>query len=61
MNSEKIEKRRSNILKLKEENDKLQLELKAMSDRLKAAEEKRARLQAQKEEGNEDSNEDSPS
>ncbi|XP_006458180.1 hypothetical protein AGABI2DRAFT_190536 [Agaricus bisporus var. bisporus H97] len=58
---EKIEKRRSNILKLKEENDKLQLELKAMSDRLKAAEEKRARLQAQKEEGNEDSNEDSPS
>jgi outer membrane murein-binding lipoprotein Lpp len=52
--SEKIEKRRSNLLKLNEENEKLQLELKAMSDRLKAAEEKRARLQAQGEEGTED-------
>ncbi|KAF9453197.1 hypothetical protein P691DRAFT_801537 [Macrolepiota fuliginosa MF-IS2] len=43
---EKIEKRKSNLLKLNEENEKLQRELKAMSDRLEAAERKRAQLQA---------------
>jgi len=43
---EKIQKRKSNLLKLNEENEKLQRELKAMSDRLEAAERKRAQLQA---------------
>jgi hypothetical protein len=55
VNSEKIEKRRSNLLKLNEENEKLQRELKAMGERLKAAEEKRAKLQALGEEGTEES------
>lgn len=48
--TEKIEKRRSNLLKLNEENERLQRELKMMSDRLEAAERKRAQLQAKEQE-----------
>jgi len=48
--NEKIEKRRSNLLKLNEENERLQRELKMMSERLEAAERKRAQLQAKEQE-----------
>ncbi|KIY50863.1 hypothetical protein FISHEDRAFT_71177 [Fistulina hepatica ATCC 64428] len=40
----KLQKRASNVLKLAEENEKLVAELKAMTDRLKAAERRRAEL-----------------
>jgi len=41
---EKVQKRASNVLKLSEENEKLKAELKAMSDRLAAAERRREEL-----------------
>jgi outer membrane murein-binding lipoprotein Lpp len=40
----KVQKRASNVLKLAQENEKLKLELKAMSDRLEAAERRREEL-----------------
>jgi uncharacterized coiled-coil protein SlyX len=42
--SEKVKKRASNVLKLSQENEKLKEELKALSDRLEAAERRRAQL-----------------
>lgn len=39
-----MQKRASNVLKLAEENEKLKAELKAMTDRLEAAERRRAEL-----------------
>ncbi|KAF8350762.1 hypothetical protein F5887DRAFT_940818 [Amanita rubescens] len=41
---EKVKKRASNILKLTEENEKLKAELKAVTDRLEAAERRRKEL-----------------
>ncbi|GLB35014.1 hypothetical protein LshimejAT787_0205790 [Lyophyllum shimeji] len=41
---EKVQKRASNVLKLAQENEKLRAELKAMTDRLEAAERRRERL-----------------
>jgi len=41
---EKMQKRASNVLKLTEENEKLKAELKAMTDRLEAAERQREEL-----------------
>ena len=41
----RIEKRKSNLLKLNEENEKLRWELKALSDKLEAAERQRAQHQ----------------
>ncbi|TFK76508.1 hypothetical protein BDN72DRAFT_831082 [Pluteus cervinus] len=41
---EKIKKRQSNVLKLSEENEKLKAQLKAMTDRIEAAERKREEL-----------------
>ncbi|KAF5358180.1 hypothetical protein D9756_001627 [Leucocoprinus leucothites] len=46
-----IEKRKSNLLKLNEENEELRQKLKAMNDRLEAAERKRAQLQGQDQKG----------
>lgn len=46
---EKVNKRQSNVLKLAEENERLKADLKAMSDRLEAAEQ-RTRMRAQKRE-----------
>ncbi|KAI0027689.1 hypothetical protein K488DRAFT_90560 [Vararia minispora EC-137] len=43
----KVQKRASNVLKLSEENEKLKAELKAMSDRLEAAERRRIELENQ--------------
>jgi hypothetical protein len=43
-----VQKRASNVLKLSEENEKLKAELKAMSDRLEAAERKRIELENQR-------------
>jgi len=40
----KVQKRASNVLKLAQENEKLKAELKAMSDRLEAAERRREEL-----------------
>ncbi|KIM87011.1 hypothetical protein PILCRDRAFT_294915 [Piloderma croceum F 1598] len=40
----KVQKRASNVLKLAQENEKLKMELKAMSDRLEAAERRREEL-----------------
>lgn len=42
--TEKVKKRQSNVLKLSEENEKLKAQLKAMTDRLEAAERKREEL-----------------
>ncbi|KAJ7685132.1 hypothetical protein DFH06DRAFT_1157550 [Mycena polygramma] len=42
--SEKVKKRASNVLKLSQENEKLKAELKAMTDRLEAAEKRREQL-----------------
>lgn len=42
--SDKVSKRASNVLKLSEENEKLKQELRAMSERLEAAERRRAEL-----------------
>ncbi|KAJ7709960.1 hypothetical protein B0H17DRAFT_915578, partial [Mycena rosella] len=42
--SDKVKKRASNVLKLSQENEKLKAELKAMSDRLEAAEKRREQL-----------------
>ncbi|KAJ7156028.1 hypothetical protein C8R43DRAFT_998918 [Mycena crocata] len=42
--SDKVKKRASNVLKLSQENEKLKAELKAMSDRLEAAERRREQL-----------------
>ncbi|KAJ7219220.1 hypothetical protein GGX14DRAFT_435135 [Mycena pura] len=42
--TDKVRKRASNVLKLSEENEKLKAELKAMSDRLEAAERRREQL-----------------
>jgi hypothetical protein len=50
---EKLEKRKSNLLKLNEENEKLRRELKAMNERLEAAEQKRAQMQAEERKGGE--------
>lgn len=44
VDQEKVKKRASNVQKLAEENEKLKAELKAMTDRLEAAERKRAQL-----------------
>ncbi|RDB21143.1 hypothetical protein Hypma_011543 [Hypsizygus marmoreus] len=41
---EKVQKRASNVLKLSQENEKLKAELKAMTDRLEAAERRREEL-----------------
>ncbi|KAH9484333.1 hypothetical protein JR316_0003814 [Psilocybe cubensis] len=41
---EKVQKRQSNVLKLAEENEKLKAELKAMTDRLEAAERRKKEL-----------------
>ncbi|KAF8078009.1 hypothetical protein FPV67DRAFT_25698 [Lyophyllum atratum] len=41
---EKVQKRASNVLKLSQENEKLKAELKAMTDRLEAAERRREKL-----------------
>ncbi|KAF8894522.1 hypothetical protein BD779DRAFT_1501587 [Infundibulicybe gibba] len=41
---EKVQKRASNIMKLSQENEKLNAELKAMTDRLEAAERRREEL-----------------
>jgi len=41
---EKIQKRASNVMKLAQENEKLKAELKAMTDRLEAAERRREKL-----------------
>ncbi|KAF9457174.1 hypothetical protein BDZ94DRAFT_261882 [Collybia nuda] len=40
----KVQKRASNVMKLSQENEKLKAELKAMSDRLEAAERRREEL-----------------
>ncbi|KAI0046692.1 hypothetical protein FA95DRAFT_1606667 [Auriscalpium vulgare] len=42
---EKVQKRASNVLKLSEENDKLKAELRAMTERIEAAERRRADLE----------------
>ncbi|THH13436.1 hypothetical protein EW146_g6782 [Bondarzewia mesenterica] len=42
--SDKVQKRASNVLKLSEENEKLKAQLRAMSERLEAAERRRAEL-----------------
>ncbi|ETW86018.1 hypothetical protein HETIRDRAFT_448940 [Heterobasidion irregulare TC 32-1] len=42
--SDKVSKRASNVLKLSEENEKLKQELRAMSERLEAAERRRVEL-----------------
>ncbi|KAL0946959.1 hypothetical protein HGRIS_013115 [Hohenbuehelia grisea] len=42
---EKFKKRASNVMKLTQENEKLQAELKAMSERLEAAERRREALE----------------
>ncbi|KAJ7774768.1 hypothetical protein B0H16DRAFT_1508279 [Mycena metata] len=42
--SDKVKKRASNVLKLSQENEKLKAELKAMTDRLEAAEKRREML-----------------
>ncbi|KAJ7470709.1 hypothetical protein FB451DRAFT_1254590 [Mycena latifolia] len=42
--SEKVKKRASNVMKLSQENEKLKAELKAMTDRLEAAERRREQL-----------------
>ncbi|KAJ7097978.1 hypothetical protein B0H15DRAFT_823669 [Mycena belliarum] len=42
--SDKVQKRASNVLKLSQENEKLKAELKAMTDRLEAAEKRREQL-----------------
>ncbi|KAF8163245.1 hypothetical protein B0H34DRAFT_672291 [Crassisporium funariophilum] len=44
VDQEKIQKRASNVMKLAQENEKLKAELKAMTDRLEAAERRRAQL-----------------
>lgn len=41
---DKVQKRASNVLKLSQENEKLKQQLKAMTDRLEAAERKREEL-----------------
>lgn len=41
---EKVQKRASNVLKLSQENEKLKAELRAMTDRLEAAERRREEL-----------------
>ncbi|KAF4614735.1 hypothetical protein D9613_003003 [Agrocybe pediades] len=41
---EKVQKRASNVMKLAQENEKLKAELKAMTDRLEAAERRREQL-----------------
>lgn len=41
---EKVQKRASNVLKLTEENEKLKAELKAMTDRIEAAERRKLQL-----------------
>lgn len=41
---ERVKKRTSNILKLTEENEKLKAELKAVTDRLEAAERRRKEM-----------------
>lgn len=43
---EKVQKRQSNVLKLVEENEKLKAELKAMTDRLEAAERRKKELKS---------------
>lgn len=43
---EKVNKRASNVMKLAQENEKLQVELKAMAERLDAMERRRAQLAA---------------
>ncbi|KAJ8520415.1 hypothetical protein ONZ45_g2769 [Pleurotus djamor] len=45
---EKVEKRASNVMKLTQEHEKLKAELKAMTDRLQAAENRRKELEAEK-------------
>ncbi|KAF9264835.1 hypothetical protein L218DRAFT_998319 [Marasmius fiardii PR-910] len=47
-NLEKVEKRASNVQRLAQENEKLKAELKAMSDRLEAAERRREELSQKK-------------
>ncbi|KZT26253.1 hypothetical protein NEOLEDRAFT_1063236 [Neolentinus lepideus HHB14362 ss-1] len=51
---ERVQKRASNVLKLAQENEKLNAELKAMTERLEAAERKRKELEqrAKKSSGN---------
>ncbi|TFY80996.1 hypothetical protein EWM64_g3015 [Hericium alpestre] len=49
--SDKVQKRASNVLKLAEENEKLKQELRAMSDRLEAAERRRAELDRRNHQG----------
>lgn len=46
----KVQKRASNVMRLSQENENLKAELKAMSDRLEAAERRREEL-ARKEQG----------
>jgi len=41
---EKVQKRASNVLKLTEKNEKLKAELKAMTDRIEAAERRKIQL-----------------
>ena len=43
---DKVNKRASNVMKLSQENEKLQAELKAMAERLDAMERRRAQLAA---------------
>ncbi|VDB82728.1 unnamed protein product [Peniophora sp. CBMAI 1063] len=43
--TEKVQKRASNVLKLAEENEKLKAELRAMTERLEAAERKRKEIE----------------
>lgn len=45
---EKVQKRASNVLKLAEKNEKLKAELKAMTDRIEAAERRKIQLTEQK-------------
>lgn len=46
--TEKVQKRASNVMKLTQEHEKLKAELKAMSDRLEAAEKRRQELEKEK-------------
>lgn len=47
----RVQKRASNVLKLSEENEKLNAELKAMTERLEAAEKKRKELEERRKNG----------
>ena len=46
-----MQKRASNVVKLAQENEKLKAELRAMTERLEAAERKRAKLELAKNDG----------